>query len=200
MTVTCTWCRTACELMMHQNSVRISGECLGIFAYYVYCLTRLLSWSCTLPGPMWVLVLNLMFCVVCKTSFLLWYVKCLEKGLHALCSKWNTIMTWDHAKRHFSIVNCNCKWQKSLGWKPRSWCHNVNGTYWSAAEHRRHLFLSLDILHIHKSSQYHLSNNIKAWELKLLVLCPRTAILEYSWIWMPYSNGYWKNVLWGIHY
>jgi len=29
MTVTCTLCRTACELMMHQNSVCISGESLG---------------------------------------------------------------------------------------------------------------------------------------------------------------------------
>jgi len=41
MTVTYTLCRTACELMMNQNSVHISVECLGIFAYYVYCLTRL---------------------------------------------------------------------------------------------------------------------------------------------------------------
>lgn len=85
---------------------------------------------------------------------------------------------WDHAKRHFFMVNCNCKWQKSFVWKPRSWCHNVNETYWNAAEYRRHLFLSLDILYIRKSSHYHLSNNIKAWELKLLELCSQMASLS----------------------
>ena len=126
---------------------------------------------------MCVMVLNLMFYDVCRASFLLWYVKCLEKGLHALCPQWNTI-TWHMRSCKKAFLHSYCKWQKALCWKPRSWCHNVNGTYWHAAEHRRHWFLSLDILHIYESSQYHLSNNIKAWELKLSVLCPQTASLS----------------------
>jgi len=61
------------------------------------------QWSCKFPGPMWVMVLNLMFYDVCRTSFLQWYVKCLEKGLNVL-SGTQICDIWDHAKRHFFIV------------------------------------------------------------------------------------------------